>query len=652
MLFLKKIPILFLLLCLLLVTFLVYIPGLYGSFILDDYANLISNRQVHVTDLSWNSLQTAWGSGVASALARPISMLTFAANYYFIELNPYYFKLTNVLIHLATTVAIFFLARRLLYLGTAAQAGDKRHLQFVALLVTAIWALHPLNVSTVLYVVQRMTQLAALMSVLTLLVYCRFREDPGPGTTKVVLNVLVLAVLLVIGILCKENAALVVLFTLAIELFLLRFAAASAGQRLFLKLYYTLMLVLPGIGVFVLLFIDPTQILADYGTRTFTLGERLLTETRVIWEYVRWLLLPDSRDLILFHDGFVVSRGLFSPPTTLFAILALAAVVVFVWKLRNKFPLLCFGIAFFLAGHMMESTVVALELVFEHRNYLPGFGLLFGIIYTLLNLPGQLLQPRIFQAFLALFLVFLAHGTWYEATKWADSHEQLLSGLRRDPNSHRINYSLGYLYLGVAAFMPRDQQLETLRRSSEYFRRGATLDPLATRAHVGYILATSQLGSAIDSSIGNELAFRLQHQRLTQGTIQEVSMLTECWYGRFCRFDRAELFRYYQAIADNNVSAPFMAQGILDQVGSAVANVYRNPADGLAILQLVQRADLATTTDLRVIQLQMALGDEAQARRELLLTRAKPNADTYSANLDELAATLDAQRSSPPSDAR
>lgn len=160
---------------LLLLAFLLYLPGLQGNFILDDYANIVNNSQVHLERLDGAGLAAAWDSGIASTLQRPLAMLSFAANHLFSGMNPYYFKLTNLLIHLLTTLGVYLLVRELA--RSASNAADERSCQLFALFVTACWALHPLNVSTVLYVVQRMTQLATLASVFALYLYCRWRRQ-------------------------------------------------------------------------------------------------------------------------------------------------------------------------------------------------------------------------------------------------------------------------------------------------------------------------------------------------------------------------------------------------------------------------------------------------------------------------------------------
>jgi hypothetical protein len=635
-----------LLLALLVVTFLLYIPGLRGDFIFDDHINIVTNSNVHLTDLTWSSVVTTLKSGMASTLSRPLSMLSFGINHYFSGLDPAAFKLTNVFIHLACTIGVYLLSRELLNIALKPGTEGQRRLQLLSLFIAACWALHPLNVSSVLFIVQRMTLLSSLTVIFALVLYCRFRQNDTASSRRAIFTFATICMLLVIGILFKESAALLVLFILTIELFLLHFNAAAVGQRLFLRLYFIFLLIIPAIFVMAVLAVAPKEILGSYEIRDFTMWERLLTECRILWDYIYWLLMPDTRLFTLYHDSYPVSHGLLDPPTTLAAAAGLIGLMAFAWLLRKRLPLLCFGIAFFLAGHAMESTVVALELVFEHRNYLPSFGLLLGGIYTLLNLPQFLMRKEIAGGFLALFLVFLAHGTLLETRKWSNAYDQLLSNVQQYPDSHRINYGLGYLNLSLAARTPDVQ--ETLEVASRYFQRAATLDARATRGHIGYLLANSQRGAPMDPALIDDLVHRLQDYPLEENGLTDISVLTECWYGGFCKFDKTTLTRLYNAIADNAVSDPLVLQAILDQVGTAIVDVFKNVEDGKAILYLAksQREDM-TIIELKLIQLEMSQGNYTAAREILRAALSKPDNANFREELERLDAQLTLLENAP-----
>jgi len=485
-----------------------------------------------------------------------------------------------------------------------------------------------------------MTLLAAVPVIYALVIYCKVRQNPDITPRQAFLKFCLIVVLLLSGILFKENAVLLVLFIFAIEVFLLHFKAPSRGQQLFLRLYFGVLVVVPAVLGFLILIFAPDKIIGGYDVRAFTMGERLLTEARVIWMYIYWLILPDTRQFTLHHDNFPISHGLFDPISTLTSILGLIALIALAWKLRQRFALLSFGVAFFLAGHALESTVVPLELVFEHRNYLPGFGLLFAGVFALMNLPAYILGKQAASFFLAFYLLFLTQGTFLKAAEWSNQYEQLNNAVQINPDSHRINYELGFMYLQVASATP--DRNTTLEAASDYFRRAAVLDPQATRAHAGYILAQTQLGKPVSSEVSEDLAYRWQHYALGRNSLTEISMLTECWYSGFCSFDKSMLIGFYNAIAANEASDPILAQGILDQIGTAIAEVFNNKEDGKALLYMAEsKRDDLTIIDLKLIRLEMETGNRDKAREVLRAALAKPRNDNFTAQLQSLATDLE-----------
>jgi hypothetical protein len=635
-----------LLLLLLSITFIVYWPGLAGDFIFDDFVNIINNPDVHLTSLSPEALSRVFSSGLASTLSRPLSMLTFGLNHYFAGLDPWYFKLINLLLHLLTGIGIFLLSRELLAIGPKPEGYRPEHRQLLALLVTACWMLHPLNVSSVLYIVQRMNLLSALVVVYTLYYYCRVRQRDTLTRLQASIALGAIVLLVAVGALFKENAVLTVLFILVIEVYLLKFNADVPGQDFFLKLFGIFLVAVPACLAVILLLTAPELLVGDYNERTFTMGERLLTETRALWMYMGWLVMPDTRDFVFHHDNFALSRSLLAPLSTLFASLGLVCLLAFIWLLRKKLPYLCFGLAFFLAGHALESTIVNLELVFEHRNYLPGFGLMFGGIHTLLHLPHNILSRKPALAFLGVFLVFLIHGTFLETRKWSSTNEHLLSIVDHNPDSHRINYSLGFTFMNMASLTPDNKAM--FDAASYFYRRAVLLDDNEIRGHTGLIMADSQNGMPVDETIVADLVHRLRTLPLQDDTLSDISMLTECWYGNFCSFDKSVLVRVFNAISDNEVSAPVTVQAILDQVGTGIIRAYRNQEDGKALLYLArqQRPDL-TVIDVKLVLAEMEAGNHAQAR--LLLTEAqqKGGNEKLLAELAEISIELDRRESAP-----
>jgi hypothetical protein len=405
-----------------LVTVVAYWPGLQGTLLLDDVPNLEPLLTWLHGDNSW---QWALLGNHSGPLGRPLSMLSFMANFATTGDNIFALKLTNLLLHLTCGVLLFVLLRRLLRHDArlAAQAD------LAALAIAAVWLLHPLQVSTVVYVVQRMAQLSALFVLLALLAYLHGRELLEAGRIRAGIAWLWLAcpALTVLAMLSKEIGALVPLFCLVLEAV---YFSGPSRRPLAVKLFFVLSIAIPGLTVALWIAHDPQHLLAGYAGRNFTLGERLLTQPRVLFSYLQSILVPGGRNLGVYTDDYIASRGWLTPWTTLPAVLFWVALMGAAMATWRRLPAFTAGVFLYLAGHVLESTIWPLELYFEHRNYLPMFGILLALAGLIEPLVAWLVahSPRLrglLAAALAALLLLLALAT--NARAWVWAHETLLT---------------------------------------------------------------------------------------------------------------------------------------------------------------------------------------------------------------------------------
>ena len=114
--------------------------------------------------------------------------------------------------------------------------------------------------------------------------------------------------------------------------------------------------------------------------REFTLEERVLTQFRVVLYYLTLLVFPHPSRLNLDYD-FPISKTLLDPPTTLICILIIAGLIGYsIWVAKRK-PVLSYFILWYFGNLVIESSIFPLEMVYEHRLYLPAVGpfILFSI---------------------------------------------------------------------------------------------------------------------------------------------------------------------------------------------------------------------------------------------------------------------------------
>jgi hypothetical protein len=415
---------------------LVYLPGVGGGFVFDDYHTIVDNLALADADKSLSALFDAAMSGVGTGpLARPLAMLSFALNRALTGLAP-----GTVQDHQSRHPC----AERAPGMGThgahRAVAGATRAAR-QRLVVATLWALHPINLTSVLYVVQRMTSLSATFVLLTLVLYIDARRRQLRGLPAPRAWWLLSAGLALLALLAKETALSLAFYLLLIECLVIRGAptmSATLRRRLGAL---ALAVLVAGLWYFV------REVEPGYRGREFTLGERVLSEARVMFLYLRLLLVPTPDAFALFHDYLALSRGWLQPPTTLLAVVGLAVISAWALARREARPWLAFGWAWFLLGHLLEGSIIPLELAHEHRNYLPGLGVLTAGTLALTEL---LATPHRRVGAAALALLLLAAVTFTRATLWASPSALIESDLRHHPHSPRLWYEAGRLRLEAA----------------------------------------------------------------------------------------------------------------------------------------------------------------------------------------------------------
>ncbi|BCX82747.1 protein O-mannosyl-transferase [Methylomarinovum caldicuralii] len=534
----------------LMAAFILYAPGLGGGFLFDDQPNLALNEALRQARPTWDSALAVIRSGNAGPLGRPVAMLSFAVNVWLTGMNPFWFKLTNVLIHLANGILIYILTGLLLgQLAESGQAGlTPLRRRWIAAATASLWLLHPLNLTSVLYTVQRMTSLAATFTLLGMILYvlgrcCWLRPKPQWGT-GVVLMLGGVVGCGALAALSKENGLLIVLFVFLIEWLFFRFRAGNPLARRLLLGGHLLLAGAPVLGGAVwYLGLHLDQLAAGYGGRPFTLAERVLTEPRILWHYVHWLLVPDIRNLGLFHDDIPVSHGLADPPTTLPAVLEwLLAAGLALWAWR-KAPVFAFGVLFFLAGHAMESTVFPLELVHEHRNYLPSWGILLMLCYYLLHpewgrvwakLRGRMAsrgEPllAVRAAVLTGFVLLAAGGTWARALSWSDQRALVLAEVTHHPLSARANFTAGRVMIETAENFgrdtPRARELRNLARV--FYRHANELDDYYLVGRFGLLTLDALDGKPVDRELLADLKAHLRRGPVAANQVYTLTRLLE-----------------------------------------------------------------------------------------------------------------------------
>jgi hypothetical protein len=535
---------------------LVYWPGLGGGWLFDDYPNIVDNTGVHAKSWSMANLVGAALSSPASDFKRPLASLSFAVNYLITGANAPAMKFTNLCIHLLNGLAAFLLLRALLRAASndqpASIASDRN-----AALIAAAWLVLPINLTSVLYVVQRMESMANLAVLLGLWGYVAGRQRMLMGrrfgfllATGSVLSATV------IGALAKETAIMLPLYAFLTEWYVLRGRRTSATGNVVdhrITAFFVVVLLLPMIaGAAWLLpgLLDPST----WVTRDFTLATRLLSEARIVLDYVVWTLIPTPGALSFYHDNFVVSQDLLSPATTL---LSLAGVIILLgmglW-LRRRSPLAGLGIALFFGCHLLTGTVLPLELVYEHRNYFSSLGLLLSLLTVFSAIPSsRAFAQRLGRGCLGFFALLWLFATWSTAEAWGNPLSLARELAFRAPDSPRAQYELGRTYIIYSNYDPASPFIPLVYEPLE---RAARLPGSSILPEQALIFMTSRMHLPVKDVWWESIEAKLRARPATIQDESSLDALAQCLRQMSCNFPPEHLFDAFGAALSHDRRSP------------------------------------------------------------------------------------------------
>ncbi len=569
----------------LLITAIIYWPGLGGGFFFDDAWNIENNSSIKISELTPKTINQVIASGESGPLKRPISMMSFALNHYFTGDDAYYFKLTNLCIHLLNGIALFFLTRLILRTYQYRTQGNvsEKAITWVCLAVTAAWLLHPLNLTSVLYIVQRMNSLTSLFVICGLIMYVRGRQQLLVGEGGKTLLIFSILLFLPLAALSKENGALLPALMLVIELSFFRFKTPETAEKKFLFAFFCTIVLAPFLLVIGYLIQHPEIITNSYTIRDFDLQERVLTETRILWMYLQMIIVPTGGIFGLFHDDIAISKSIFEPISTLFSSIGIIALAISAFLFSKRAPLITFGIMFFLVGHSMESTIIGLELAHEHRNYLPQYGILLPLFYYITFPPKKLQKLKLQIAIPIILITLFTITTLTRALHWENAVSLSLAEIKNHPNSPRANYQIGRIYAALADTKP-EQYFDL---AASHFIKSAQLRSNYTDGLFALLVLYSSNNKPIEKQSYEILIQRLKMEPLASNSINQISSLIRCHKLKVCLIPDTQIENILQATLSNATLAGKSRAIVL----VAASNYFSNRTNGYSsAIQLLQQA--------------------------------------------------------------
>ncbi|MEJ2684276.1 MAG: tetratricopeptide repeat protein [Candidatus Sulfobium sp.] len=457
--------------------FLAYSSSLHGTWALDD---VVARRPVGMHDIH-DLLGT-----------RKVAFLTFLLNQHIGRFTPFNFRVFNIILHFLNTVLVYALAYKTILLLSANaglnhyavdRGGNRKNLAFFAAFASgAIFALHPLNINAVAYIVQRMASLAAFFVLLSLLSY--IAANSSRSRTGAAFFYGLSAAFIIIGVFSKENAVMAVPLILLYDYV---FISRSDGRLFWKKMLVVLAVATASVGIaayylglysrfaelmrIFVSFDKPIPVMSWTATDVYwTPLQHVLTEFRVVSRYIFRMFVPLPRFLVFDWWGYPISHGLTQPLTTLFSAVFILSLLAFSVCKIKRFPLLSFGILWYFVAISLESFLaLGSDLYFEYRNYLPLAGLVIGI-------AGQILvsfRPKervVWGVVLALCLA-LGSLTYARNLVWKDSITLWTDTVQKEPSNIRAMQSLGNAYLKAADTENAEKCYERVMKMSGENRR-------------------------------------------------------------------------------------------------------------------------------------------------------------------------------------
>lgn len=498
-----------------LLIFPIYANILNASWQMDDKPNIVDNTRLHIDNLMPSTLyKTFFASpGSIKKLYRPIPCLTFALNWYLGKDDPTGYHIVNIFIHIFTSFILFMSV--LVLFQTPALKGKytARDAYFISLLSAVLWAINPIQTQAVTYIVQRMTSMAALFYLLGLFFYIKARTSRITLTRIFLYLGCLISFFFALG--SKENTATFPLALALLEVAFFQHSWRTKAQTPFFRIATWV-----GICLFIVLILVYTKgnllfFMGAYEHRSFSLLERLLAEPRVVVFYLSQIFYPLPSRLSIDHS-IPLSTSLTDPWTIIPSLLIIFSLILIgVFQLKKR-PVLGFAILFFFLNHIIESTVIPLEIIFEHRNYLPSAFLFFPIalgshwILSLYKKKNRLIFSSIF-AVLTFLIIVLGLGTYTRNMAWATKRTLWSDAMAKAPENVRplnvlaidlgwdknatpndLNKAIALSYKSLSLYMPNKFQAVDIlgnianlyrkkgeiEKSIQYYEQVLKIDPL------------------------------------------------------------------------------------------------------------------------------------------------------------------------------
>ncbi len=558
----------------LLLCLVVYSNTFHVPFVFDDEDSIVWNFAIKdIGNYFGNS------SGYLHNPTRYIGYLTFALNYEIGGLDVTGYHIFNLVIHLLNGILVYYLVLLTFstpFLKDASPGVSPKILSFLAAI---FFSIHPVQTEAVTYVVQRLTSMAAFFYLLSLCLYIKARLffDSGKSFRWKAFSLYIVS----IGNTLLAMETKEISFTLPFILMLYEFFFFRTGMRRSILFLFPFMMTLLVIPMTLVNINKPlAEILSDVSDATrlrsnVSRYEYLLTQFCVVTTYLRLLFLPFGQNLDYdypIYPSFFTPRVVFS---FLFLILAFAIAIHFFRKSRSgaypSFRVISFGIFWFFVALSVESSVIpVVDVIFEHRLYLPSIGIILAVTMLMGFVYGSVFRGKHGMAFRLLVVIgilALSIATFQRNMIWGSALSLWEDVVKKSPGKARP-----YNHLGIA--------LTSAGRNDEAYRslvKAIELKPNYPDAYnnLGIALANKGMPDAAIEMFSRSIRLNPNFP-LPYGNLGRLYLLEKGDYHRAIEMSRTALeLNPYYTDAYVNLASSYNQLGQFNNAAQLLEGAYR-----------------------------------------------------------------------------
>ena len=441
--------------------FLIYGNSFDCSWHLDDTPNITNNPSLHLKTISLENIKRTL-SPDQRLLYRPVACLSFAINYYFNELNVCGYHFVNIIIHIVSSIILFLFILNTLNLPEIKKRYESTSYS-IALLASFLWAINPIHTQAVTYIVQRMASLAGMFYILTMYLYLKARTAEKSFVKYMFSMLCIISFLMAFG--SKENAAMLILAVIFYETIILRWSGEKPLLRIKPLIYFFCVILAGLLLYFILGKMDLFSLMGGYHIRPYNMFQRFLTEFRVVIYYLSLIFYPIPQRLSIAHS-ISVSNSLFDPIGTLFSVLIIGITILLLIIGARRYPVISYSILFFFLNHLIESTILPLELIFEHRNYIPSMMIFVPVSILILKIFERASNSKWKKFFISIAIITilfsLGNATFIRNYAWKTPETLWLDALKKAPEQFRVYNCLAIYYQNEGYF---DKAIDEYRKA-------------------------------------------------------------------------------------------------------------------------------------------------------------------------------------------